>query len=501
MRKVPVNAKRAQHTAQNSKRKRLRKLLSTLRLSALIGITAFIIILIINTFVARPSKQALAKIVSNGEFFDGITVNGIDVGSMTYDEAKVAVIPAVEKAIQEVGISIVYNNHLWLLTASDLGISADIDAALIKAMLYGRNGNRSENAQSQKALENGVDFSVELTPDRDVFSQSLSAIAEQIATAPVDPSAEPDVWASSPSFIYTEGKPGYSFDSEAIIEQVITALSQGQSVQTIKPELVLTQPTKTLDDVKSATVLRAKYTTEYGSSSTLRETNRIANILKAANLLRGAVIADGEEFSFNEHIGPRTEIGGWPPAPGIVNGNTYELQPGGGICQVSTTLYNALLRCGSEIEITNRKHHSWPSSYVSYGLDATVSTGGPDLAFKNNTGSPLYIFAYADNNSYKMTVYIYGAPLEEGVSYKVYSEIDETLPKPSPKTEERSDWPKGYSEVDYKSREGYIVTVYRQKLLNGEAVEDGLEILYTDKYRAITGLTYVGTGDASLPKP
>lgn len=493
-----VNTKRAK---RNKKRKRLHKLLRYLRLTVFLCITAFIIIFIINMFVSRPSKQALARIVQKGTFSDGITINGVDVAGLTFDEAKIAILDAVEKSVQEVGISIVYDSNLWLLNASDIGVSANIDKTLTEAIIYGKSGNRSENAEANKLLKSeGVNFTVPLKLDEEAFSLALSQIAENFSSAPTEPYAKPDVWASSPSFDFVEGTPGYAFDASAIIEDVIARFEEGVHVQTITPELTLTYPTKTVEEVKAGIGLIAKFNTEYGSSSTLRETNRIANILKAANVLRGATIKPGETFSFNEFIGPRTEMGGWPPAPGIVNGNTYELQAGGGICQVSTTLYNALLRCGSEIEIVTRKHHSWPSSYVPYGLDATVSTDGPDLVFKNNMDAPIYIFAYANNRDYTMTVYIYGKPLEEGVSYKVYSEIIETIAKPTPIIEERSDWPTGYKEVDYKSREGYRVEAYRQKLVNGEKSGEP-ELLYTDKYRAVTGKTYVGTGDPSLPKP
>lgn len=491
------NKKRSQRM---SKRKRLHRILKYLRLTVFVCAAAFLIIFIINLSVARPSEKSLADTLKTGTFADGVTINGTDVSGMTFSQAQQAVIPAVDESMQQVGISVVYKNNIWLLNAADLGITADMDSTLKQALLFEKKGNKSENKQALQQLENGVEFTVELVPDVEKFTSALNEIAENFSSAPKEPSAEPDVWASSPEFNYIEGVPGYSFDANALISEVTAKFAQGEYTQTVTPDLVYTEPTKTLEEIQANTVLRAKFTTEYGSSSTLREKNRIANILKAANILRGATIEPGEEFSFNEHIGPRSEMGGWPPAPGIVNGNTYELQAGGGICQVSTTLYNALLRCGSEIEITNRKHHSWPSSYVDYGLDATVSTGGPDLAFRNNTGSTLYIFAYADNEDYKMTVYIYGAPLGEGVSYDVYSEITETLPKPTPVIEERADWPTGYKEVDYKSREGYIVEVYRQKLVNGEKVGDK-ENLYTDKYRAITGKTFVGTGDSSLPEP
>ena len=223
------------------------------------------------------------------------------------------------------------------------------------------------------------------------------------------------------------------------------------------------------------------------------------NIQKAARILNGCVVEPGAELSFNEFIGPRYEKDGWALAPGIVNGARYENQAGGGICQVSTTLYDALLQAGPEIEIIERNRHSWPSSYTDYGLDATVSTGGPDLKFKNNTNAPLYIFAYEDNVNYIMTVYIYGEPLPDGVTYEIEGITEEVL-KPG-KTEyiEVPTWPTGYSETYVSAREGYRATAYRYKLINGERVET--EVLYTDIYGAVTGQIKIGTGDPRLPKP
>ena len=143
----------------------------------------------------------------------------------------------------------------------------------------------------------------------------------------------------------------------------------------------------TMDGVKAQTKFVSMFQTSFGGSRKARDEKRVGNIQKACTLLNGLRVEAGAEFNFNGYIGPRTEEGGWPLAPGIVNGNQYEDQPGGGICQVSTTMYNALLCAGASmqrgstledilakdiqgISITERKHHSWPSSYVDTGLDA-----------------------------------------------------------------------------------------------------------------------------------
>lgn len=147
----------------------------------------------------------------------------------------------------------------------------------------------------------------------------------------------------------------------------------------------MSPPPRTVEELKLVTQFRSEFQTSFGGSRAARNEKRVGNIQNAATLLNGAKVEPGEEFNFNAFIGPRTEEGGWPLAPGIVSGERYEDQAGGGICQVSTTLYNALLRAGASmqrgstleeilaqdvegISITERRHHSWPSSYVDKGL-------------------------------------------------------------------------------------------------------------------------------------
>ena len=316
-----------------------------------------------------------------------------------------------------------------------------------------------------------------------------------------------------PSFSYTDGKDGYMLNESALVQEILACLASGDHQAILTPELDLTPPTTTLEQVQANTQLRSAFQTDFSSRSA-RNTNRVGNIQKATTILNGAEILPGETLDFNEFIGPRYESGGWPLAPGIVNGDRYEMQPGGGICQVSTTLYIALLRAGAmrsdveataqealaaPINITERNNHSWPSAYADRGLDATVSTGGKNLVFINQMDTPLYIFAYCDQENYKMNIYIYGQPLPDGLRYEPEGVTVEELEPGETQYTDNPNWPTGYEKVDAEGRVGYVAEVYMNVYQDDELISR--ELLYTDKYRAVTEKITRGTGDPSLPVP
>ncbi len=269
-----------------------------------------------------------------------------------------------------------------------------------------------------------------------------------------------------------------------------------------------------MEDIKAHTTLLATFTTTYDSKGTAEDTqeqrdimipNRAFNVQKGADLLNGVVIKPGKTFSFNGTVGDRNEENGWKQANGIFGGDRFTLQYGGGICQVSTTLYDALLRCYPNIEIVKRRQHSIPSSYVELGLDATVDTGHIDFKFKNVTEYPLYIFAYTSQNKKSssrkrdITIAIYGEALPEGVTYVPRSvSIEELLPGEPIITEDKKQ-PVGYEQITAAARNGYIVEVYLDKYVNDKL--DSSELLYTDTYAAITEKKTVGTAVTVTPTP
>jgi len=205
--------------------------------------------------------------------------------------------------------------------------------------------------------------------------------------------------------------------------------------------------------------------------------------------LNGAVVNAGAAFSFNDYIGPRTPELGWLKAPTIVGGVKFEDDYGGGICQVSTTLYNAVIRAGMKID--QRKHHSIPSSYVDYGLDATVSYGTTDFVFTNTSEYPIYLFAHISKDTKTVTVEVFGRALENAQTITLVSKTVETY-EPE-ETIIQLDPILGPDETveTITARKGYKVEVYKEYHdKDGNLISS--EKIYTDTYRAVQGVTSVG---------
>ncbi len=498
--KSPANKAAQQKNGRKSKRSRLSALIFKVRRVFLVLLGLVVLAALATLLFGTPKEQAAEAYVGEATFFQGISVHGADVSGLTYAQARALVLPQIEAEARAINITVKHGASLWLLTAPDLNLQSDLDAVLLEAIKLGRADSYVNNQSVKKDLEeNGRDFAVTVQPKEGSLSPLLSAIGAAISTEPVEPYAEPNAWSATPEFTFHEGKNGYLLNEAALANEISEQVKTGNYTAVLEPVLVLTQPQHDVQWVTENTQLRSTFQTEYGSTSSLKNANRRANIRKAANILNAAIVPAGATFDFNDYIGPRTEKGGWPLAPGIVNGNTYEMQAGGGICQVSTTLYNAVLESGPEMTIVERKHHSWPSHYADYGLDATVSTGGPNLVFTNNSPAPLYLFAYADDEAYTMTIYIYGEPLPTGVTYVTRGVTTNTIEPNETLVTENPEWPTGFTYKEVNARKGYVAIAYRDKLVDGAVV--GTEELYTDTYRAIQGKTTIGTGPATLPKP
>ena len=502
---VRQDSQPAQHKRKkkNHYRAMSRKLLVLICL-CIVGLGAVLILRL--HYTHTPSAKKLHSYLSDGAYLSGIVIDGKNVSGMTLDEARSEIAPLVNEAAKNINIRVSHGSDLWVFTAADMKISTNLEYALAEAMLYGRGGTGAANKDAKKELkENGREFDVSFTPDMDVIRARVAEIAAKIDTPATEPSAEANEWADSPGFNYHEGVSGHVLDQDALVQAIVDAITNKDYQAVIKPELVTQEPTHSMDWLKENTQFIAKWQTSFGGSRSARDPGRVGNIQKACTLLNGHKVDVGEEFNFNAFVGPRTESGGWPLAPGIVNGDRYELQPGGGICQVTTTLYNALLCCGQDkVEITERYHHSWPSSYADIGLDSTVTgtvESGKSLNFKNTSGAPMYIFLYCDQAAYTVTAYVYGEPLPEGITYKPRGDVVETTDPPETVTTENPNWPLGYKQKEASARKGYKSNVYLDKYVNGVLDESASVLLYTDRYDAKAEKVIIGTGDPSLPKP
>lgn len=246
-------------------------------------------------------------------------------------------------------------------------------------------------------------------------------------------------------------------------------------------------------DLEKVSNLRASFSTHF-TQSTL---DRKHNIYQALKKINGIKIGAGEKFSFNNTVGRRTKENGFRIAKIISNGEFVD-GFGGGVCQVSTTLYNSALLAGLKIDKSSK--HSEKVSYVTSGFDAMVNFGSSDLVFTNNTNNDIYIFtSYTDTT---MTINIYGES-KNGVRYKLVNEISNEIEHGE--EEVIIDHEKKYiDKVQFtdesfylkKARNGYTVKSFRETYLNGKLQKR--ELLRTDKYKPQNAVKIVGSIEKDL---
>lgn len=279
----------------------------------------------------------------------------------------------------------------------------------------------------------------------------------------------------------TKSVAGYSVTAE----EILSAISASNK-QTIMLAADTIEPDVTTDSLIEHNSLISQYTTSF-SKSTLSKTNRIFNITKAASLIDGVVVEPNEVFSINDTIGDRNRKNGWKKAAAI-SGGTYVEEYGGGVCQVSSTLFNAVLM--ADLEIVERHHHSWPMSYVPIGRDATISTGIKDFRFKNNTEYPITIFTNVDEENKELCICIYGTKSEQYDYIEVESErVGYEDKKP---TEYRLDetLPAGTKVVEREGRRGKRSVTYKLYYsADGELIDK--VVAHKDTYASISEIVYL----------
>lgn len=214
---------------------------------------------------------------------------------------------------------------------------------------------------------------------------------------------------------------------------------------------------------------------EYSTSFLGSSPNRIENIRLSAESINGTILLPGQIMSFNEVTGPIREEFGYKDATVIVGGQ-YTSGVGGGVCQTSTTLYNALILAG--VTILERSPHSIPPRYVDLGRDAAVAENLLDLKFRNDFDYPIYIATEAKNN--RIFVYIYGDISHRGYTVKIESEVIETI-KPGEEHIVDEKLKAGEKVLVQEGRNGYKVRTYRYIIKDGIIVDK--EIISTDYYK------------------
>lgn len=381
------------------------------------------ITLIVFSFIAIFAIGAFALnsyLYPNDKFYKGTKINGVNVGELTTTDAANVVQASLMNNIKDIDVTLKYNELSWHYTGKDFEMPINVNDVVVDTFNTATSSNFFERRIILKNLkQNDNNINISYRKILGGFDEKLNNITNSINQELKEPEVKFDP-SSKELFTYESGQSEIVVNREKLNELIDNAFATSKKITVYIPYDEI-KPSGTIEDLKQKTILRSKFSTNYSKSTE----NRKSNVRTALGAFNGQIIMPEQEVSFNEITGARTKENGYKPANIILNG-VYVQGSGGGVCQASTTLYNALLL--SNIEILEVSKHSLPASYVPLALDAMVSEGISDLKFKNNTSSPLYFKTYGDSKN----VYceIYGESLPNGEYYKTRSEFIKAIPHP-----------------------------------------------------------------------
>lgn len=538
-----LNEKIDEKTEENVDKSKEKKLTSNQeekkrnKLGIILAITVILLIIgiLFSTLFAVINMKS-EKIVK------GILIDQIDVSKMTKDEARNTLQEIYSKK-QENEIYFKYGEFETNTTYKALEVEYKIEDAIEQAYQIGRTGKLfKDNFEIINSFvkEKQVCLSAEF--DSEMFEQIVQNINNSIEGAVVQPS----YYIEDGKLIITSGKEGFIVENEKLLQNMYEIIEKGEQVQTIeiplittKPDeidiekihkevykevqdayyvkepftiypesegidfdienaktmlleqkeqyeiqLIITKPSKTTRDIGTEAFpdRLATFSTNYKASNV----DRTTNLKIAANKINGTVLLPGEEFSYNKTVGERTIAAGFKEAATFSNGKVVD-GIGGGICQISSTLYDAVVM--ANLDVTVRRNHQFVTSYVSAGKDATVVWGSQDFKFKNTRKYPIRITATVQGGV--ATIQIWG--IKEDVEYDITIETKKTATIPyTTQYVQDASLAAGRQKVVQAGSNGSKVEAYKVTRLNGQVISTTL--LSKDTYNAMKKIVHVGPG-------
>ena len=477
----------------------------------------------------------------NPKIINGIKIANIDVSKMTKDEVK-STLEEMYSTKAEKEIYLKYGEFDSTTTYEALEVQYKIDEAIEKAHQIGRKGNiLTDNFEILKAWTKGIQIELDVSIDKEMLDQVVANINNSIEGAII----QPDYYQEEGKLIIKSGKQGLKVEEDQLFENIynlvkeekeatieipmITGMPDVIDIEKIHQEvykevqnayytqnpfaiypesdgidfdienaklllaepkeeyvipLIITKPTKTTREIGTEAFpdLLATFLTKYQVSNV----NRTTNLRLAANKINGTVLLPGEVFSYNKTVGERTIAAGFKEAA-IFNAGRVENGLGGGICQISTTLYDAVVM--ANLDIIERRNHQFVTSYAPAGKDATVVWGSQDFKFKNTRKYPIRITATVQGGT--ATVQVWG--LKEEVEYDITIETKKTATiKYTTQYIQDETLPAGQQIVVQEGSDGRKVEAYKVTKLNGEVISTTL--LSKDTYNAMKRIVRVGRG-------
>lgn len=414
-----------------------------------------------------------------------ISISGVDVSGMTKEQAEAVVTDYIDK-YDGVEFSLTVDDKSITADGEDIGLCAKNSDVVEQALSYGKKGNLIQRYKAGSDLKNGKEkeFNISLTADTPTVENFLKANKDGLVNEAVDNTVK----LVNGQFEYVEGKPGVDLMVEKSAVAIADYISTDWDGKDATIELLVEkdEPRGTKKELSTIQDVLGTFNTNFGTAVD----GRTKNINVASGKLDGTVVYPGEVVSVAEAIGPTTAENGYFPAGSYENGTTVETY-GGGVCQVSTTLYNAVIR--AELEVVTRAAHSMVVGYVEPSMDAAIADGAKDFQFKNNQKTPIYIESYTSGGNLYFTIY----GKETRPANRKVEFVSEVTSQTDPQKEYVAvgDQPIGYVETTTKPHIGYTARLW--KVVYEDGVEVSRDVFNNSKYNPSKEVISVGIASAN----
>ena len=418
----------------------------------------------------------------------GVSIDKLDVSGMTREEA-LAALESYEKNLGGQSIKLGIGDNVIEAKLSDLGVTFDNEDLVDEAIGVGHAGNIMKRYKDQKDLQHsGKTFPLSWQTNED----TVRTYVENNCTKYDKKAQNASLTRENGAFNFVAGTEGLELNVDSAVRTISDYLENSwtsDNTEVLNLETQVTEPEGSAEELANIKDLLGSFTTSFSTSGS----NRCKNVSSGASHINGTVLYPGEEFSAYETVSPFTEANGYAMAGSYLNGEVVDSM-GGGICQVSTTLYNAVLR--AELNVTERSPHSMTVHYVDLSEDAAIAGTYKDFKFVNSTEYPIYIEGYTTSDK-KITFNIYGKETrDKNRTISFESQMVSETPATTILQEDAGQGI-GYKAVSSKGSSGYVAELYKIVKVNG--VETDRIKVNKSTYKGTNRVVTYGTaGDPTL---
>lgn len=429
---------------------------------------------------AGNAKYASAEEKDN-TICQGVYIDEVNVSGMTKDEAQAAVDEFID-GLRNKGIAITVNDNIVYTTMGDLGYTYEENDAIDQALALGKSGNLIKRYKDLKDIEQGnIVYPLSFTFDEEKVKNIVSVDVSAYNIAPTNAT----ISRKDGEFVFTDHLVGHKVNIDKTVKLIADQMTNWNRQDIIVDAVIEDDmPQYTREDVEKCNTVIGTYTTEYTTSAQ----GRAANLANGARLINNTVLYPGDIFNSYNVLTPFTEENGYFVAGAYLNGMVVD-SVGGGACQVTTTLYNAVLE--AELEVVERFPHSMTISYVDLSRDAAIAGTYKNFQFANNTDAPILIEATTKDR--RITFKIWGHETRDTVNRKIKYEtkIISTTKPPAEVVTKDPNQPTTYRSVTQTAHTGYKAQLWKIVYENG--VEVSKTMVNSSNYAAAPQYVTVGT--------